>query len=297
MKEFIWQLDIRMVYAVLIIAQTIVAYMAGSTTYKLSSEHIMSKAYKKFNSTRIDKINEMLLNTKNDKNNYEVIEHRLKSYGYKYYFANMQPYRYVQTKILGAVAGVIIGMLLGTFFEAVILTRIVLGVIGGILGYNAIDLYTIYLNKQDNEAIVDDVRIIMAAMRVQGSANVFITDIITECYYEIKNKRFKKALLELTGEIRAKQDINDAVDEMKNKFNNRYIDSLCTVIKQLLKSGRSSNMIDYINKQMTALQREMITKEKRKTDTDKIVSTFIIFILIMMFIFSSMQGVLTTTIV
>ena len=297
MKELMWQLDIRAVYTVMIIAQTIVAYVAGSTAYRLSSEHIMSKAYKKFNSTRIDKINEMLMNTKNDKNNYEAIEHKLKSYGYKYYFANMKPYSYVQTKVLGAVAGVIIGMLLGTFFEVAISTRIIIGVLVGVLGYNAIDIYARYLDRQDNGAIVDDVRIIMAAMRVQGSANVFITDIITECYYEIKNKRFKKALLELTGEIRAKKDINDAVDEMKNKFNNRYIDSLCTVIKQLLKSGRSSNMIDYINKQMTALQREMITKEKRKTETDKIVSTFIIFLMILMFIFSSMTKVLTTNIV
>lgn len=285
-KEIIWSWDIRIVIAVALIAQTLIATMIGISTYRLAGSGVAKVTYRKINKSRIDRINSYLLGGSGSKNNYEVIEAKLKSHGYKFYYKGIMPSDYITRKIYFAICGAMIGLVI---FR-------VLGLITGlVIGYYIIDIVTEYRNRKDNVELIDDVRIIMAAMRIQGSANIYITDIITECYYEVSNKRLKKALLELTGEIRAKEDINDAIDRLNEKFDSRYIKSLCTVIKQLFKSGKSSNMIEYINKHMLALQREMITKERAIVEKDKLVSTFIIFGIILICIFGNAFSVLDTS--
>lgn len=291
MKELIWQIDIKIIYLLLFFVQTIIASSLGILTYRLSKEHIIQGTYRKLNESRIDLINRKLLNGKDDKRRYDEIDAILRHKGYKYYYSNMQPYNYISTKIYSAIFGTIVGVFVISMIHS---TAIIIGgVIGGILGYNLLDIYTNYLDKKDNDKIADDVRIILAAMRVQGSANIYITDILQECYYEIQNKRLKAALLEFTGDIRAKKDIGYTVDLLGSKFNNKYIDSLCVVIKQQLKSGKSENMLEYINKQMLSMQKEMIVRDKRLVEQDKIVSTFIVFALVFAFIFINIAGVMS----
>lgn len=291
MKELIWQIDIKIIYILMLVIQTVIASSLGILTYRLSKEHIVQGAYRKLNESRIDIINKKLLNGKNDKHRYDEIDSLLTHKGYKYYYSNMQPYEYISTKIYSSIFCTIIGVLVASIIYS---TGIVIGgIIGGIIGYNLLDMYTNHLDKKDNDKIADDVRIILAAMRVQGSANIYITDILQECYYEIQNKRLKAALLEFTGDIRAKKDIGYTVDLFGNKFNNKYIDSLCVVVKQQLKSGKSENMIEYINKQMLSMQKEMIVRDKRLVEQDKIVSTFIVFALVFAFIFVNMASIMS----
>lgn len=285
MKELIWQIDIRIIYLVGIIAQTIIACAIGMISYSLRKEHIVKNAYVKLNKGRINAINNKLMSSGNSISKYEEINLYLKRNGYKYYYNNMEPSKYVTVKIYVSILMAIFG---------IIAYGIVGAIVGCVVGYNIINLYTSYLNRKDNKAITDDIRIILAAMRVQGSANIYITDIIKECYYEIKNKRLKKAILEFNGDLRAKKDVGEAVDSLGEKFNNKYIESLCVVIKQQFKSGKSTNMLEYINKQMLALQREMIEKDKRVVEQDQIVSSFLIFVLIAAFIFVNVSQVLNT---
>lgn len=283
MKEFIWQIDINIIYMLGYILQTVIAVSISLMTYTLSNDDIVGRAYRKLNNRRINIINRIINGGDDNDARYNIIDSKLKRKGYKFYFNDMKPYKYVSYKIYTATAGAVIGL---------VLISVPGMIIGAIVGYYLIDFYTYFLDSRDNAAINDDIRIILTAMRVQGSVNIYITDILQECYYEINNKRLKKAMLEFTGDIRAKRDIEEAVDSFEEKFNNKYVESLCVAIKQHFRSGKSVNMIEYINKQMLALQREMIVRDRRVTDQDKIISNFIVFGIIIAFIFINVASVL-----
>lgn len=284
MREIIWQFDIRVVLLIALLLQTYIAVTVGSITYRMSSGHVLKAAQRRLRVDRQNRITSMLISSKDDKNNYDAIEKKLIAKGYKFYYNNMEPYKYIEVKAYSCIIGIIIGMFALSVPGAIL---------GAIIGYLALDIYTEHLNKRDSVQIQDDIRIMMAAFRVQSSTNVFITDTITESYYEVNNPRFKQAILDFTGGIRGHMDINEACDILASKFEDKYIDNLIVVIKQLFRSGKSVNMLERINKQILALQKEMIVADKRRTEMDQVISMFLIFVIILMYVLSIASQVMT----
>ena len=53
-------------------------------------------------------------------------------------------------------------------------------------------------------------------------------------------RRLRQACLDLAGDIVMKADIYEALEHFQEKFDNRYVDSLCITILQALESGAGS---------------------------------------------------------
>ena len=130
------------------------------------------------------------------------------------------------------------------------------------VGYFGLDFIINQSDKSDNIKMLDDIKNVYDTLRIQTKAGVYITSVITDCYLVVQNKRLKKAFLKLTSDIVAKNDIESALDDFRNKFNNEYIDTLVIIIKQSMKTGQASRMFDDIRNQITDIESAMVMHEK-----------------------------------
>ena len=141
------------------------------------------------------------------------------------------------------------------------------GLIGAVIGYFALDFLADMSNKSDNDKMLDDIKNVYDTLRIQTKAGVYITSVITDCYLVVQNKRLKKAFLRLTSDIAAKNDVDAALDEFRNKFENEYINALVIIIKQSMKTGQATKMFEDIRAQITDIEVAMMESEKRRVQT------------------------------
>lgn len=141
------------------------------------------------------------------------------------------------------------------------------GLIGAVIGYFALDFLADMSNKSDNDKMLDDIKNVYDTLRIQTKAGVYITSVITDCYLVVQNKRLKKAFLRLTSDIAAKNDVDAALDEFRNKFENEYINALVIIIKQSMKTGQATRMFEDIRAQITDIEVAMMESEKRRVQT------------------------------
>ena len=132
------------------------------------------------------------------------------------------------------------------------------------IGYMGLDFIVNESDKDDNKKMLTDIKNIYDTLRIQTKAGVYITSVLTECYLVAHNKRLKAALLKLTSDIIAKSDIEEALDEFKNKFNNEYLDTLVVIIKQSMKTGQAAKMFDDIKDQIKDIDAALAVNEKAK---------------------------------
>ncbi|MDE7354092.1 MAG: type II secretion system F family protein [Acetatifactor sp.] len=125
----------------------------------------------------------------------------------------------------------------------------------------------IYLNRQDNEKLLPELKLVYHALEIQIRAGVYVTDALAECYGSVREKRLRQALLDLAGDIVLKADIYDALDAFQKKFDNRYIDSLCITILQALESGQALELLRDIGEQIRDMEETML--ERKKTALDR----------------------------
>lgn len=138
------------------------------------------------------------------------------------------------------------------------------GLVGAVIGYFALDFLADMSNKSDNDKMLEDIKNVYDTLRIQTKAGVYITSVITDCYLVVQNKRLKKAFLRLTSDIAAKNDVDAALDDFRNKFENEYINALVIIIKQSMKTGQATKMFEDIRAQITDIEVAMMESEKRK---------------------------------
>ena len=143
-------------------------------------------------------------------------------------------------------------------------SSIIGGLVGAVIGYFALDFLANASNKSDNDKMLEDIKNVYDTLRIQTKAGVYITSVITDCYLVVQNKRLKKAFLRLTSDIAAKNDVDAALDEFRNKFENEYINALVIIIKQSMKTGQATKMFEDIRAQITDIEVAMMESEKRK---------------------------------
>lgn len=257
-KEVIYKINPQYLgVAILFIMLAITVLAVIILNYMIKSKAIRDK-YKSMTSAGNKQISKSMKDTKVKAFNYEVIEAFIYSNGIAYMTNyKMTPVGYMILKILSAVFFSIIG------FQMSLLG----GIIGLVLGYFGLDFIFIESNKSDNKNMLDDIKTIYDTLRIQTKAGVYITSVIADCYLVVRNKRFKDALLRLTSDIAAKNDIEDALEKFRNKFSNEYIDTLVVIIKQSMQTGQAAKMFDDIKNQITDIDAAMMMNEKISIQT------------------------------
>lgn len=140
--------------------------------------------------------------------------------------------------------------------------NLIIGLIFLLAGYFGLDFIINQSDKADNAAMLDDIKNVYDTLRIQTKAGVYITSVITDCYLVVQNKRLKDAFLKLTSDIIAKNDVDSALDDFRNKFNNEYINTLVIIIKQSMQTGQAAKMFEDIKVQIVDIEAAKMMQEK-----------------------------------
>lgn len=185
---------------------------------------------------------------------YEKNEKFIKSSGL--YYMTKGKVNYKQYQMICAVITTLF-MLAGYSFAGL------LGmIIGAVIGIFAPRLILKANNDQDNSKMLDSIKQVYDTLRIQVSNDIYITDVLRECYITTQHPRLKTAFYELVSEINAKSNINEAVDNFNDKFNNPFIDALSLSIRQSLLTGNASQIFNDISKQVDAIDQAILLREE-----------------------------------
>lgn len=208
---------------------------------------------------------------KNDRGlfSYDKIESYLKSMGLEEVFGReIAPTEFIMTKV-------ILSLLLFTGF---LKEGVIFGILFGILAFFLPDILIRISNSSDNEDMLPDLKRVYDTLRIQTKAGVFFTTSLTECYLVVKNKRLKKALLEMNNIILTKNDIDEAIEGFNSKFENQYIDTFCIVIKQSIESGKMVQILQDLSSQIEDIQEAINIKLAEKVKSKLQLLQFLIYI-------------------
>lgn len=140
------------------------------------------------------------------------------------------------------------------------------GIFAGIFLFFLPDILLTYLNKKDNERLLSEIKLVYHSLEIQIRAGVYVTDVLSECYASVREKRMRAAFLDLAGDIVMKADIYDALERFQGKFDNRYIDSLCIIIYQALESGQALELLNDIGEQIKDMETALLERKKNALD-------------------------------
>lgn len=246
-------MDIKQIHICIIAMVTIISIITFVLLLVIAVNYQPQKAVVK----TLYRINNRLKEKRNRFFDYERIMDFLTKNGASYYFGkNIEPIRFVALCIVFSTIGIFIG----------IKYHPILSLILAILFFHLPKIYIFYQNKQYNEKIIYEIKLIFDMLSVQISAGIYVTDAITECYGVLKDKRLKNSLKDLSSEIIMKSNVNESMAKFQNQFDNRYIDSLCLIIIQSLDSGQAIDLLKDIADQIKAMESNLLQKRKGKLD-------------------------------
>lgn len=151
----------------------------------------------------------------------------------------------------------------------------------GMAGWKFPDLIIRLLNKEDNEKIFKDLKMLYDSLRIQQSAGIFITNSLMYSYRIVRNKRLKAALKSLSSDIMSDKDIDRALNALSTKFKNDNIDEFVTIISQSIQTGRMVDMLEQINKQMQNMEDTINQKRENAVDSRMLIIMMMLFLGIM----------------
>ena len=149
---------------------------------------------------------------------------------------------------------------------------ILIGLVLGTLGYFCVDIY-IYLNKKtrDNE-ICTDLLNVVDSISLQLSAEMNLKDSLKRQFENCKNKDFKKAILEFSTQYELSElDINNSLNELKNKFDILEVNMFCNSLKEYSKVGNITEILENLS---DTLKTKYLEKIKSDTRTKVLYITF-----------------------
>lgn len=195
-------------------------------------------------------------------------------YFYKHKDYEIEPSTFVVSKIFAGVIGAGVGYVTQTFASGKVdildnwIFVVIFIVLGSIIGFFAPDITTKHDNAAANEDMMKDIQKIYGYMQIYAKSNVYITDMISNCYTNAKNPRLKAGLKELLYNlVNNKMTPQEAIDIFESRFKNKYISNLCVILKQSLETGRASNMIENVNEYINSIQKAMDMKKRNKIET------------------------------
>ena len=174
----------------------------------------------------------------------------LSKYGIMYSFRdyNMEASTFVSAKFTCAGMFALLGIMLT---PDQLVTKLLVVAICLVCGFFAPDVFMRLSNQSDNAKMMSDIQLIYTTLMIHAKAGVYITDSLIECQRNVENGRLKQALNEMNNNILASRvTIEEAVDQFNARFRNDQIDNLAVIIKQALETGRSSDMLEDLSKQI-----------------------------------------------
>ncbi len=124
----------------------------------------------------------------------------------------------------------------------------------------------LWMNKKDNERMLPELKLVYNAIAMQVKAGVHVTDALAECFGSVKEERLREALLSLSGEIALKSDVETALEQFQQKFDNQYIDTLCITILQALESGQAVALLADLSEQIKDMESALMNRKKGNLD-------------------------------
>lgn len=206
---------------------------------------------------------------------YEDMEATLTSRGIKYRMGDsFSPFDYTMFRILCAVGG-------GVFFTIFHPLAFVPGLF---VGYWATGWYFKHKDDYDNGEMMADISQLFGIVSLQLRNNVFVKDVIYECFLCVEHPRLKKALLELSLEIGQFSDIKTAADNFRRKFNNEYLDMFSKTLEQLQDSGSAVNLFEDLEGQIRSINEANAIRAEKHVDDVASVFMILIFLSAMLFV-------------
>lgn len=214
---------------------------------------------------------------KNKGDSYRQMQLYLSKKGVNYMMKRtVDPVEFMAAKlVIGLIAG-LLAFLLGGFLPMIVLA---------VGGFYALDLIIYLSNKSDNKAMLLDIKEIYEILKLKTESGLFLTDSLLQCFKVAQNSRLKAALLELTSEIKAKNNISDALTKFEIKFDNKYIRSFAGVLRQGFETGDTLTSIDNISKQLVAVQEAMDVEIDSKTNANVTITQVLVLVEIMILVF------------
>lgn len=244
-----------------------VAYLVD---YMVKNE-IIQKQYSKMQGQGKQFLTENMKRAKGKSFNYDYMDAFINKYGVNFMIKGITPVGYVALKLIASLFVMVVAMH----------ENVVLGLAFGPACYYILDFIFIESNKSDNKLMLEDIKNVYDTLRIQIKAGVYITSVLTDCYLVVKNKRLKKAFLELTSDIAAKNDLEESLDRFTYKFDNQYIDNLATVIKQSMTTGQAGKMFDDIKGQINDIENAMVEAEKQRINAQILIVQALMYVAIL----------------
>lgn len=148
-----------------------------------------------------------------------------------------------------------------------------------IVGFYIPDFRLKRSNKRDNDKILKDLQRVYDVLRIETKSGVHIADAISECYLVARNERLKQGLLTLSTGLSANKDIQLALQEFNNKYNNPYIDSFCIIIKQSLETGKTVQILEDLSEQISDIEEARYLSEEDEVESNAGKIQFAIYLL------------------
>ncbi len=168
----------------------------------------------------------------------------------------IEPMRYLSVRIVLAAVG-FVSLLSVSIYAGIAMAAGLFFLPNGML---------LYLNGKDNERLLPELKLVYHALDIQIRAGVYIMDALTECYGSVQDKRLRAALLDLASDIVVNSDAFTALEQFQEKFDNRYIDSLCLIILQALESGQALELLGDIGEQIKDMEETVLERKKSALD-------------------------------
>lgn len=141
-----------------------------------------------------------------------------------------------------------------------------------LIGYFIIDIYILFNKKSRNNEICSDLLNVVDSISLQLSADVSLKDSLKNQFENCKNKDFKKALIIFKTKYELSElNIDEALKDLKSKFDILEIDMFCSALSEYNKTG---NIIEILENLSELLKRKYISLLKEKTTTKIVYITF-----------------------
>lgn len=246
-------MNINQIHTCILVISIIISLLAFFLLFIIAVNYEPQKAVVK----TLYRLNTHLKENKNRVFDYEKIKYFLTKNGASYHVGKtIEPIRYMALRIVFSAMGILIGIQYHPIVPFLL----------AIVAFQLPKFYIIYQNKQDNEKLLSEIKLIFNSLSVQICAGIYVTDALTECYGIIKDKRLKNAFKDLSGEIIMKSNLNESLAKFQSNFDNRYIDSLCLIVIQSLESGQAVELLKDIGEQIKDMEASLLLKRKGKLD-------------------------------
>ncbi len=133
-------------------------------------------------------------------------------------------------------------------------------------------------DKRDNEQMLSDIRKLYEYVRIQMKAGMHLTNTLSACYLAIANRRLKQGLMELNAQLVAWNDVKRAVNVFESNFQNFYISQFCMIVRQSEESGRMTEMLEDMSRQILDMEKQILKKYRNQMERRVLCLTLLVFV-------------------